>query len=125
VLEDHHPLLVRGRLIAEDTAEGLGRRVARASRLAVRIDGPPEAVAAALGGLAGVSSVERLPADGQPGAPFAVLAPDPEPVQRALAATVVSRGWALLEVRATAPTLEDLFVHLVGQPAAGRVETGT
>jgi len=26
----------------------------------------------------------------------------------------VARGWTLLEVRASPPTLEDLFVHLVG-----------
>jgi ABC-2 type transport system ATP-binding protein len=112
-------ILVRGRLIAEDTADGLGRRVARASRLTVRIDGPADRVASVLGGLAGVSGVERLPGDGRPGVPFAVVAPDPEPVQRALATTVVAHGWALLEVRATTPTLEDLFVHLVAQPDAG------
>jgi hypothetical protein len=31
-----------------------------------------------------------------------------------LAAAIVQRGWTLLEVRADTPTLEELFVRLVG-----------
>jgi ABC-2 type transport system ATP-binding protein len=117
-------ILVRGRLVAEDSPEGLARHLARATRLLVRIEGPADEVMRALGALPGVVGVERDAGDdGQAGAGFAVLAPDPEPVQRALAAAVVARGWTLLEVRATIPTLEDLFVRLVGageaRPAAG------
>ena len=58
--------------------------------------------------------VERGAADGQSGVSFVVLASDPEPVQRRLAAAIVAGGWTLLEVRAKPPTLEDLFVRLVG-----------
>jgi cystathionine beta-lyase len=36
------------------------------------------------------------------------------PVQRVLAAAVVERGWTLLEMQADAPTLEELFVRVVG-----------
>ena len=79
-----------------------------------RIDGPPDAVAQALAALPGVVGVERGEADGQSGVSFVVLAPDPEPVQRRLAAAVVAGGWTLLEVRVKPPTLEDLFVRLVG-----------
>jgi ABC-2 type transport system ATP-binding protein len=108
-------ILARGRLLAEDTPEGLARRLMGAGRLTVRIEGPPDAVTAALAALPGVVRVERDEAGAPaPGARFAILAPELEPVQRALAAAVVARGWTLLEAQATMPTLEDLFVRLVG-----------
>jgi ABC-2 type transport system ATP-binding protein len=107
-------ILARGHLVAEDTPEGLARRLAGAAQLAVRIDGPPDAVSATLAALPGVTNVLPAVPDGQRGVAFSLLAPDPEPVQRALAAAVVARGWTLLEVRTTVPSLEDLFVRLVG-----------
>ena len=106
-------ILARGRLVAEDSADGLARRVQGLTRLTVRIEGPPAAVLATLEALPGVAQV--LPAPG--GQTFLVLARDPEPIQRQLAATIVGRGWTLLEVHASAPTLEDLFVRLVGGAA--------
>jgi hypothetical protein len=35
-------------------------------------------------------------------------------VQRAVGTVVVGGGWTLLEVRPQTPTLEDLFMRLVG-----------
>jgi ABC-2 type transport system ATP-binding protein len=112
-------ILARGRLVAEDTAAGLARRLEGIARVTVRVDGPADAVAAALAALPGVAAVERPPGDGEPGVRFVLRAHDPEPVQRRLAGAVVAAGWTLLEVRADAPTLEDLFVRLVasGDPA--------
>src|SRR5207253_1296482 len=97
-------ILSHGGVVAEDTAARLGRRLEGAGRLVARIDGPPDAVAQALAALPGVVGVERGAADGQSGVSFVVLASDPEPVQRRLAAAIVAGGWTLLEVRAKPPT---------------------
>jgi ABC-2 type transport system ATP-binding protein len=110
-------ILSRGRLVAEDTADGLQRRLAGVERLVVRVEGPRERIVAVLEGLPGVTRVETLGPDGQPGLRLAVLAPALQPVQHALAAAVVGAGLTLLELAATAPTLEDLFVRLVTPPA--------
>ena len=110
----HILILHRGRLLAEDTPDGLSRRLADVARLMVRVEGPAAEVSAALAALPDVSRVEQSAAESQPGILFAVFASDPVPVQRQIAATVVGRGWNLLEVRADPPTLEDLFVRLVG-----------
>jgi ABC-2 type transport system ATP-binding protein len=106
-------ILARGRLIAEDTAAGLAARLERQARLAVRVEGPPGDVAAALAALPGVTAVEPCGPGGEAAAAFEVIAPDARPVQRALARAVVERGWTLLEVRVSTPTLEDLFVRAV------------
>ena len=107
-------ILSHGSLVAADTATELGRRLEGAGRLVVRIDGPPDAVAQGLSALPGVLGIERGEPDGQAGVRFVVLASNPEPVQRRLAAMAVAAGWTLLEVQVKPPTLEDLFVRLVG-----------
>ncbi|TMB49036.1 MAG: ABC transporter ATP-binding protein, partial [Deltaproteobacteria bacterium] len=115
-------ILSRGRLVAIDTPDGLARHLAGVARLLVRVDGPADGVAAELAALPGVVRVERGAPDGLPGVPFALSARDPEPAQRALGAAMVARGWTLLEVRASTPSLEDLFVQLVGPAGDGAGE---
>jgi ABC-2 type transport system ATP-binding protein len=112
-------ILDRGRVLAEDTPDGLARRLAGVERLVVRIEGPAEDVATALAGLPGVTAVEREPPDGRAGACWRVVAPVVEPVERALAPLAVGRGWTLLEMQAVRPTLEDLFVRVVDAGGAG------
>ncbi len=106
-------IMSRGHLVAEDTPEGLARRLESVGRLVVRVDGPLAEVQATLQALPGVIGVEVEPADGRPGHVLGVRASEPEAVQRAVGAAVVGRGWTLLEVRAGTPSLEDLFVRSV------------
>jgi ABC-2 type transport system ATP-binding protein len=107
-------ILKQGRLVAVDTPAELGRRGERAGRLDVRVDGPADEIAATLARLPGVTAVAQTADDAGRGALFHVELADPEPAQRMLAGAVVERGWVLLEVRAETPTLEELFVRLVG-----------
>jgi ABC-2 type transport system ATP-binding protein len=106
-------ILARGHLLAEDTAAGLGRRLTGTGRIMVRVDGPAEAVGAALGELPGVARLERPVPDGQPGVAWDLIAVDTEVVRRAIAGAVVARGWTLLELHVAVPTLEDVFVRVL------------
>jgi gliding motility-associated transport system ATP-binding protein len=103
----------RGRLVAEDTPAGLGQRLEGLGRLVVRVEGPAAEIATVLAALPGVLRAEAMLADTMPGVRFLLVAPELGPVQRQIGPAVVGRGWTLLEVRAEAPTLEDLFVRLV------------
>lgn len=106
-------ILARGRLVAEDSAAGLAERLAGLTRVTVRLEGPAEAAAALLGALPGVAGVEVAPPDGGPGCVLVAVTPEPLPLQRAVGAAIAQRGWTLLELSPSAPTLEDLFVRLV------------
>jgi ABC-2 type transport system ATP-binding protein len=106
-------ILKQGRLVAVDTPGELARRLERAGAILVRVDGPRAEVERGLAMLPGVLAVSAA-ADAGRGTLYRLATADPEAVQRVLAAAVVGAGWTLLEVRAEAPTLEDLFVQLVG-----------
>lgn len=106
-------ILSGGRVVAQDTATGLARRMEGAERVVVRVEGPGAEILDALAGLPGVLGVEpEGPAD-TTAQRFVIRATHAEPVQRAVAGLIVGRGWALLEVRTLSPTLEDLFVRAV------------
>jgi ABC-2 type transport system ATP-binding protein len=101
-----------GRIIAEDTAEGLTQRLRGSDETRLRIAGPRDAVVAALRGVAGVEELREEPAsDGV----ITVVARSAtgDPVRRAMADVVVRSGWGLLEIRPLPMSLEDLFVRLV------------
>jgi len=112
-------IIDRGRIVAEDTAEALTRRVEGENRTLVRVEGPLEDVRAVLSAVPGVERVEV--ADGvASGRTVECIAHSRsgEPVRKAIAAAVVGRGWGLIEVRPLALSLEDLFVRLVTEEEA-------
>jgi ABC-2 type transport system ATP-binding protein len=101
-----------GRIIAEDTADGLSQRVRGSNETRVRIAGPRAEVLAALRAASGVEDLREEPLDD--GAVTAVVrSARGDELRRELATTVVGRGWGLLEMRSLPMSLEDLFVRLV------------
>lgn len=108
---DRVVILRRGQLLAEDTPAGLARRLGGEVRVVARVEGPAEAVAAALREAVRPARIETE-ATGDT-VRCVVHGADARTVQRAVAARVVEGGWTLREIREESPTLEDLFVRLV------------
>ena len=110
-------ILDHGRLIAEDTAEGLEARTVGRGQLKVRVGAPRDEARRLLAGLPGVLDVEE---DGGAAAAAAfVLTTDggperPDEISRA----VVERGWALKELAPRTISLEDLFVKILEEAEA-------
>jgi len=101
-----------GRIIAEDTAEGLTRRLQGSHETRARVAGPRAAVLRALQSLPDLEDVREEPGtDGTVTVVVRSLRGDD--ARRALAEIVVRSGWGLLEVRPLPMSLEDLFVRLV------------
>jgi ABC-2 type transport system ATP-binding protein len=110
---DRVVIIDRGRKVAEDTAEGLSRRVAGDERTLVRVDGPAALVCAALRDVPGVERVEVSNGTTGDTSLVAYSRVADESVRKAIAAAVVHHGWGLIEVRPLPLSLEDLFVRLV------------
>ncbi|MGH7898057.1 MAG: ABC transporter ATP-binding protein [Candidatus Binatia bacterium] len=112
VVCDRVIIIDRGHIIAEDTTEGLHRRVEGAFQTLVRVEGPPAEVAAAVRAIPGVEQVieDRVPSD--VATRLKVTSKQGEQVRKTIARTVLDRGWNLVEVSPITLTLEDLFLRL-------------
>ena len=101
-----------GRIIAEDTAEGLSRRARGSDETRARIAGPHDAIVGALAALPGVEELrEEAAAEGI--VTVVVRSARGDTLRREMADLVVRSGWGLLEVRSLPMSLEELFVRLV------------
>jgi ABC-2 type transport system ATP-binding protein len=116
---DRVVIIDRGRVVAQDSAAVLTRGVQGGDRILVRVDGPPPAVLAALGAVAGVDRIEMEDGQAPSAARFIAHSRAGDAACAALAATVVNNGWGLLEVRPLPLSLEDIFVRLVTEERTG------
>ena len=85
-----------------------------AERISLTVDGPVEAVREKLQAIEGVLSVQAGEAAGN-SATYIVECKLNSDLRRALAATIVSQGWGLLDLRGVSMSLEDVFINLTTQ----------
>jgi gliding motility-associated transport system ATP-binding protein len=116
---DRVVILDRGRLVAEDSADALSRGLQSNEQTFLRVDGPAAVVFETLRALPGIERVE--PAESLPGeASSFILHSSLGDLARAnVASAVVAQGWGLIEMRPVAVSLEELFLHYVGQEMPG------
>lgn len=113
-----------GRIIAQDTAANLRRRVEEVAPISVEILGPRPQTLAALEGLSEIESVERRddPSDSDPGREracrFRVLPRRGQDPRDAIFRAVVQNGWTLIELHRESVTLEEAFLDIVRQAPA-------
>jgi ABC-2 type transport system ATP-binding protein len=109
-------IIDKGKIIAEDTAEGLSTRIQGAARVFVRATGPRAEMLAALRALPGVREVAEPDSDaeGQDGHAFLAIAPD-RTIGKEIAQLIINKGWSLHELRPVTLGLEELFVRLTDQ----------
>jgi ABC-2 type transport system ATP-binding protein len=104
-------IINQGRLVAEDTYEGLQTRVQQARRLIIRLArGEAQTVRSVVAGLAGVLRVEALAGDEGPA--HRVEYDLEHDIREDLARLAVEQGWGLLELRNDDLSLEEVFLQL-------------
>ena len=108
-------IINKGKVVAMDTPEGLAAQMKGAERIALTVDGPPEAIREKIQAIEGVISIQTT--EEKEGNPLSLtvecqLDTDLRPV---LASTIVSQGWKLFEMRGISMSLEDVFINLITQ----------
>ncbi len=107
-------ILNRGRVLAEDTPDGLRRVLERRGRLRVALSGADDAaLRERLGRVEGVAAVEP---SGQPGTFLIEAAPDRD-VREGVFRAAVEGGLVLLELSPLGASLEDVFVEITTREA--------
>jgi ABC-2 type transport system ATP-binding protein len=104
-------IINNGRVVAQDTPEGLTHQLQGAERIALTVEGPQEEVLQKLSSVDGVLSA--IPEDdGQTPARYTVECSLGRDLRSELASTVVNQGWGLLELQGISMSLEDVFINL-------------
>jgi ABC-2 type transport system ATP-binding protein len=104
-------IINKGRMVAVDTPDNLTARLRGSETLYVQVDAPGADVPAALQTIPGVTRVSGAAPAG-PVSAYEVDSDSGRDVRRELAATIVTRGWGLLELRPMRMSLEEIFLHL-------------
>jgi ABC-2 type transport system ATP-binding protein len=103
-------ILKEGELVADGTTDELCTRVEGGPRVMMDIEADPEAVAAALGTVAGVREVDATPHDGW--CRVEVTPAGTDDLRDALTGKANEKGWTVREVTRRKPNLEDYYLQL-------------
>lgn len=107
----------KGRLVADGSPEELSRSLSGEHRLTLRIEGEESAVLKALSEIPGAEKVVPLGEKEPSCFDFEVEAKDGADLRREICKSVFEHGWLLLEMRSSAPSLEEVFLRLTGDGA--------
>jgi ABC-2 type transport system ATP-binding protein len=107
---DNVVIINRGEIVAEGSPTTLRAQLERGGRVLVRVEAPPDEVMTALGALPGVADVET----GLDSIVVTPASPDGDPRPQ-IAQAIVNQGWNLIELRALAVNLEEIFLELTHQ----------
>jgi len=100
-------IINRGRIVAQDRAEGLAARVLSSTRILLRALRPASDAAAILAAIPGVTGVRR-----EDERTFVVESKLDADIREQVARDAVERDWGLVELRPVELSLEDVFLHL-------------
>lgn len=103
-------IIHRGRIVAEDTPDGLERKLRKGERLLVRVHRPPSNMVSLLERLPNVVKAERVGGEENL---FAVDVAPGQDMRTTVAEYIVNNGWGLLELRRDEMTLEEIFLNII------------
>lgn len=110
-------VIAAGKIVARGSPDELRRSRRMQARVLVECRGPARAVETALARVNGVAGVETL--ENGEYAVVALRARDGYDIREEVARTVIQHGWPLREIRLERATLEEFFVQVTAEQAAG------
>lgn len=113
-----------GKIVADDTPQNLSAHLSKANSIIVRIAGPENKVLSAISKIPGVKNVSSL-GEKEPGSnDFIIDGEEGIDIRKPLFNLMVTNSWAVLSLKSSEMTLEDIFLKLTAeQPAATSEET--
>lgn len=112
-------ILDHGKMVAEDTAEGLAAKTTGRGETVIKLAAPAREAERAFAALPGVTGVEVLEHGANGRVTLAVGSRSDDDLRPILADTVSARGWRLYELSPRVISLEDLFVEILERGEGG------
>lgn len=112
-------IIHHGRLLAIDSPGGLQRAVERTNRVTLEVTAPAPALREALLSVEGVGAVEMHASPGDPPVLSVECRVEARDGVEAAIARAVAGRWELHRLQRQQPTLENVFLHYVGEARAG------
>jgi gliding motility-associated transport system ATP-binding protein len=119
---DRALVIALGRIVAQGSPDELRASRRLNSRLLVEMRAPRDQVSAVFSALPGVAGVEILNGQTDGIVTVALQTSEGRDVREAAAKTVLDHGWGLREIRMERASLEEFFVQVTADQAAGRSE---
>jgi ABC-2 type transport system ATP-binding protein len=105
-------IINRGRLIAEDSIEGLMKKAQNNKRLIIKVKGPRDKVMKSLEAF--IPAGEVATKEETVSSPvFSCIIEAGDDSREKISATIVKNGWGLLEIRPIEMSLEDVYIRLI------------
>ena len=113
-------IIHEGRIVAEDTPDGLITRLRQSEQTQIAVKDFPADGESQLSGLDNVRRVERVATAGAADGSAVIIESDlGTDIRTDLAAFVVTKGWGLLAMQRVFLTLEDIFLELTTEEEEG------
>ena len=113
-------IINKGKIAAEDTPEGLSRKMAKTSRVQLSAEGPARDVIQKLRVLPGVRNAELFQ-EKENGINIFEIENDPDQdVRKQIFFEMARNSWPIIEMKSMDPTLEEIFLQVTGTSQQGR-----
>ncbi len=111
---DRVVIINEGRVVAEDSVQGLTSRMKGGERIVLQVEGDEAKLRSAIEKVSGVSTFSLNPSNGI----WEALVESEQDIRKALAKEIVSSNLGLLELTSEKFTLEDIFLQLTTKEEA-------
>ncbi len=117
---DRVVIINKGSIAAEDTPQGLSRKMTSTSRVQLSAEGPARDVVQKLRLIPGVKNAEATIAK-EDGITIFEIENEPETdVRKQIFFEMARNSWPIIEMKSLDPTLEDIFLQVTGSYQTGR-----
>ena len=117
----------KGRILASQSLGDLRARLQSTRQVRIEAEGPAMQIRKALEQLPGVETVRQVETNGQivGGNSALVFTVEyrGEDIRKRVSKTIMDNGWGLLEVHSLEPTLEDMYLQLIRDAEANKIES--
>lgn len=115
---DRIVIISKGRIVANEKTVDISRAVEGAGKLSIKICGPEKDVLTTLRATNGVQSAEVLGARDADSITYYVESVGGLDIRKILFRTMAQKGWPIIGMESLGVNLEDVFLHVVDEPAA-------